>query len=281
MEWRTWPDARSFLDDCEDSLAASPVWNQVPLGIARSLVIDPSRFTAPRLAGVYGPTGFRGAVFQTPPWSVALSRMSLADAAFAGRRWAETFPDLRDAWGEEHEITAFLGAAAATLGATDMALEQGMGLYELRGVADVPRPNGYRRRLEPGDESWLQGWLHAFRDEATPHDPFPAPDQALRAIARGAGHVWIDGGPVAWAQFGRDVGSFVSVGPVYTPPESRGRGYATALVAEMSRMALAEGRQGCTLFTDLANPTSNRIYERIGYRMLGTMRRYRLTVPGS
>jgi predicted GNAT family acetyltransferase len=52
---------------------------------------------------------------------------------------------------------------------------------------------------------------------------------------------------------------------VYTPPGRRGRGYATALVAALSAELLAAGRRFCFLYTDLANPTSNRIYQRIGY----------------
>lgn len=64
----------------------------------------------------------------------------------------------------------------------------------------------------------------------------------------------------------------MSIGPVYTPPELRRRGCATGLVAEMSRPALAEGRVACTPLTDLANPTSNHIYERVGYRRIGTTR---------
>jgi predicted GNAT family acetyltransferase len=56
---------------------------------------------------------------------------------------------------------------------------------------------------------------------------------------------------------------------VYTPPEHRRRGYATALVADLSRHALRTGAERCMLFTDLANPTSNRIYARIGYRRCG------------
>ena len=55
------------------------------------------------------------------------------------------------------------------------------------------------------------------------------------------------------------------VGPVYTPPERRGHGYATSLVAELTAERLAAGHAFCFLFTDLSNPTSNAIYARIGY----------------
>ena len=57
----------------------------------------------------------------------------------------------------------------------------------------------------------------------------------------------------------------VRIGAVYTPPEHRRRGYATATVASLSRAMLDRGRRACYLFTDLANPTSNHIYAEIGY----------------
>jgi predicted GNAT family acetyltransferase len=61
----------------------------------------------------------------------------------------------------------------------------------------------------------------------------------------------------------------MKIGPVYTPPEHRTRGRATALVAYASSWALARGLRSCFLFTDLSNPTSNGIYRRIGYEQVG------------
>ena len=70
------------------------------------------------------------------------------------------------------------------------------------------------------------------------------------------------------------VAGVVRLGPVYTPPEARRHGYATALVAELSRRALAAGATKCMLYTDLANPTSNSIYRAVGYRRSGDARQY-------
>ena len=67
----------------------------------------------------------------------------------------------------------------------------------------------------------------------------------------------------------------IRIGGVYTPPDERRRGYATALVAEVSRIKLAEGKALCFLFTDLANPTSNSIYQKIGYRPVCDFAEYR------
>ena len=81
----------------------------------------------------------------------------------------------------------------------------------------------------------------------------------------GAWVVWDDGDPVSLAAYGNPTPSGTRVGPVYTPLEHRGRGYATSLVADLTAERLAIGLDYCFLFTDLANPTSNAIYARIGY----------------
>ena len=78
--------------------------------------------------------------------------------------------------------------------------------------------------------------------------------------------IWEDGEPVSFAGYGSPTPNGIRVGPVYTPPELRGRGYASALVGELTARLLTGGRRLCFLFTDLANPTSNSIYQRVGYR---------------
>jgi predicted GNAT family acetyltransferase len=77
--------------------------------------------------------------------------------------------------------------------------------------------------------------------------------------------LWVDGEPVSMAGFSGPTPHGIRIGPVYTPPERRRRGYASALVAALSAKLLAEGRDYCFLYTDLANPTSNKIYTDVGY----------------
>lgn len=81
--------------------------------------------------------------------------------------------------------------------------------------------------------------------------------------------MWEDGEPVCTLALSPDVAGTVRVGPVYTPPAQRRRGYASSAVAEASRRALAAGARQCMLFTDLANPTSNKIYASVGYSRFG------------
>ena len=105
----------------------------------------------------------------------------------------------------------------------------------------------------------------------------PDPDETFRRMERnlesrfgseGTGFwLWEDGGqPVSLAGFGGPTPTGIRIGPVYTPPEHRRRGYATTLVADLSSWLLGHGHRACFLYTDLANPTSNRIYVEIGYQ---------------
>lgn len=111
-----------------------------------------------------------------------------------------------------------------------------------------------------------------FREEALPYEQPSTREQVAdvvrRDLASDSGGLWL------WEHAGRVVSLAgargatrhgVRVGPVYTPPELRGHGYATALTATLTEHLLASGRRHVTLFTNLANPTSNAIYQRIGY----------------
>ena len=89
--------------------------------------------------------------------------------------------------------------------------------------------------------------------------------------------LWEDGGvPVSLAGFSGPTPTGIRVGPVYTPPSHRRRGYATTLVADLSQWLLGQGYRACFLYTDRSNPTSNHIYETIGYRQVGEAVEYAL-----
>ncbi|MFN2628619.1 MAG: GNAT family N-acetyltransferase [Gaiellaceae bacterium] len=145
------------------------------------------------------------------------------------------------------------------------------GVLSLERVNPVAPALGCAREATPADRSGLLGWLAAFAIEVL-HDGRPEEEQTVQIVDRriaaaDAGFLlWEDGGEVvSLAGWGGPTPNGIGVGPVYTPPGLRGRGYATALVAELSARLLAGGRRFCFLYTDLANPISNRIYERIGY----------------
>ena len=125
------------------------------------------------------------------------------------------------------------------------------------------------REAGPDDIPIVIGWINAFAeealDEAAHLEGAEAAYRRREADPDGAWLLWDDEGPVSLAAYGSPTPNGTRVGPVYTPPELRGRGYATSLVAELTEQRLAAGLRFCFLFTDLGNPTSNAIYARIGY----------------
>lgn len=276
MRWLVHLDPVEFEAVAGAHLRAAPLVNQMPLGVLATLRTDPARYPVVRLRSVSRDGACVGVLVHTPPWNPTLSAADPDVAALMGGAYAAETYDLFGVFGEEEAANAF--AEAAVTGSGQHAeLEGRMGLFELRQVNPVPAVPGRMRLADAADARLLQAWGEAFHAEAVPHDPPPTADTGVRYATNGRVHLWLsaEGTPVSFAAFGREIEGFVSVGPVYTPPEARGHGYATALVAAMSRQALASGRHGCTLFTDLANPISNAIYEKIGYRRVGTMARVR------
>ena len=106
-------------------------------------------------------------------------------------------------------------------------------------------------------------------------------DARLRATERGALALGRRRRPGLLSGYGGSTPNGIRIGPVYTPPEHRGRGYATSLVTQQSHWLLGARRSFCFLYTDLDNPTSNALYRRIGYRMVAEAREVRFDVRGA
>jgi uncharacterized protein len=141
-------------------------------------------------------------------------------------------------------------------------------IYQLTTVRPPAAGPGQLRRATAADRPLLEAWFAAFHAEAM-HGAV-ASDRAtlvtrwLTAPSRYLA-LWEDGAPVALAGATGPTPHGIRIGAVYTPPEQRRRGYASALVAALSQHQLDAGKRCCFLFTDLRNPTSNHIYQAIGY----------------
>jgi predicted GNAT family acetyltransferase len=141
-------------------------------------------------------------------------------------------------------------------------------VWELREVL-LPTPtHGHLRSATASDAETLSAYWYGFHQDVWGDGDLDAfVDIVKQRIEDGKLYVWeVEGQPVSMAIKTRPVQHGISVGMVYTPPELRGRGYATACVGELSRLLLDSGWAYCSLFTDLANPISNHVYEKIGYR---------------
>jgi GNAT superfamily N-acetyltransferase len=224
-----------------------------------------------------------GAAIWTPPRGVGLSPMptaaaeTLADFLVAG----DARPPAVD--GPDEPAAAFARRYAARTGRTCVA---GMAhrLFRLDRVVAPAGVPGRARPADGADRQLILRWLAEFDVEADPGRPRQddGPHVDRRLAAGPLMWFWeVDGEPVSFAyRSGMSPGpgpkaTVCRISAVYTPPEHRAHGYASANVAAISQNALDGGASACMLYTDRANPTSNKIYQAIGYRPLGTAARWR------
>ena len=154
-----------------------------------------------------------------------------------------------------------------------------MRLHRLERLIEPPVPAGEVRLATAADADALTSWAQGFTDESGSDDPRPGAEVLAPYLRNGTLYVWQNGDIRSMVGWSRDTPNGASISMVYTPSAHRGCGYATALVAHVSRLLLSRGKRFCVLFTNLANPTANAIYARIGYEPLQDVDTWSLRAP--
>jgi len=144
-------------------------------------------------------------------------------------------------------------------------------IYELTAVNPDVHRFGAVRLLNERDMHFFPYWLEAFHAASVYGKTEMAipQDEHLYAYRLSTNKLYVlevDGIPVSMAGYTRELPTAIGIAFVYTPPYFRGKGYATSCVAQLSQIALDKGYAKCVLYTDLLNPTSNSIYQKIGYK---------------
>ncbi|MFF5717365.1 GNAT family N-acetyltransferase [Streptomyces buecherae] len=280
-DWHLTDDLSAFLDRAGAFLRSRPALHTVPLTV-----------TAARLAGGPGPDGdeaplfgslgrvgeVRAAFFRTPPRRLYLTSLSPEEADALAARLARSGHPLPGVNADHGTAAAFAAAWQRRTDATASPYQRER-LYRL-GTLTPPRPPTGRGRVADGrDRQRLMRWHREF---VTAIGGSPAADHGPWAdsrIAHGRVTLWETPGKTPVSMAGRTplVAGQIRVTPVYTPPHLCGRGYASAVTVEVSRAALAAGAAEVLLFADLANPTSNGLYQRIGYRPVADFAVYDFT----
>ncbi len=270
MAWQL-TDSLDEFERAAAELRADPVRQTVPLSVLENLRhAGLSRYGAePPLFGWHERDDgtVDGALLQTPPFPLLLAILPPGSvpgllAALADKRGLPTAVNL----GTTDEV-GFLADWIAVTGGTGKATNRSR-LYVLGElVPPDPAPDGIARAAGEPDVELLVDWYEAFGVEAEA----AGPEDARRGVADRLSHdgqmLWEnDGQPVAMAGLSRIVAGVARVTGVYTPPAHRRHGYAAGVTAAISRAALAAGARSVVLFTDLANPTSNALYQRLGFR---------------
>jgi predicted GNAT family acetyltransferase len=270
-ETRFYDDVAAFWAVTQDLYEAEPAKHTTVLSVIHALLgaaqpdaVPPVLVTLHDTAGA-----LRGAALQTPPWPMALSGLRLDDVSLLAKELLPVHPELDSVMGPRDIAAAFAAAWSAATARTVRPILD-LRLYRLADLL-VPQVDGHARLGTEADLDLLAEHWVAFSAEANAHRPSTfaeARTGVRRLLTLGAGYViWeIDGVPVssACAKFPNAGAS--RIGPVYTPPEHRRRGYAAAATAAAASWALSAGATEVLLYTDLANPTSNAVYQRIGFR---------------
>ena len=259
-------DPAAFLAAASALLLADEARHNLILGLAGTLRDHPSHYLEYGLWLAEDGSEVVGAALRTPPHNLVVARPR-DDSALEALA-AQIDDDPPGIVAAQPEAATFAAAWAVRTGAA-ARMNRAQGVFAVDRVERPAATSGRFRDAGAADRPLLLHWWRAFAEEAlgesTDDDSVAhAVDRRLEAAEAGVS-LWENNRPVSVASFGNPTPNGIRIGPVYTPPEHRRRGYASALVAELSERLLVK-RRFCFLFTDLANPTANRIYERIGYR---------------
>jgi len=276
MQLRRFADPGEFLEVAAPYLVEREATNNVLLGLAATLRVSPGYSIQPPYFGVVESGGqVVAAGVITPPNRLHLSyteQPAALDLLAADVR--AFYPLLPGASGPVPVSQWFAERWLRLTGAriTRTMAERNYQLTQVNAPAGVP---GQARRASAADLDLLADWYLAFEVEAFGESTTDSRARVERVLATPtrAIYLWEDGGgPVSLAGYGSPTPHGMRVGPVYTPPERRGRGYASALVAWVSQHLLDQG-----LFTDQKNHTANHIYQVIGYQPVGDVDEFKFT----
>jgi RimJ/RimL family protein N-acetyltransferase len=254
-------------------LEREPVLHNVICSVVQQAIRRPGPFGNARWFMVQKGSDPVGVAIMTPPFPLTLTPMAPEHLRTLADALVDALPSLPGVSGPGDTPGRFAELWAERTGA---GVELGMSqlMYRLDAVVPPPPADGKLRLADTGDRELLCEWFDAFVREAgaVGGDIGAAVD---RRVADGSLYLWEHTDAVTMVGVVPAVAGVVRVGPVFTPPELRRRGYATNCTAAVSQRALDAGARACMLFTDEANPTSNGIYSRIGYRPVATASEYR------
>jgi hypothetical protein len=235
----------------------------------------------PYLAVVTSGDEVVGVAMRTPPYNAILSALrdervvdAIVDDLLA------VAPDLTGVIGDKGHTRHFADRWTQQTGRAHR-LKTAERIFQLTRVIP-PRPAaGRQREASLADRDLVTRWFGAFIREALREDGSNAQDMADRWLGDPGRtlYLWEDGEPVSICGAAGRTPNGIRIGAVYTPPHRRGQGYASNNVAASSQAQLDSGLRFCFLYTDLSNPTSNRIYREIGYEPVCDVDEYRFEDP--
>ncbi len=272
MQLKVFSDPKSFLEKTEDLLMEKEAENNFPLGKLGELILDP------------GPENYLLAMLEKGGKPVMVFIKTGGPLIISGDEdFFSQGIDLFAKFSKEEnlKIPGVFGPTSHVKSFVEKweeffpiiwreIMEQR--IFRLDKPRIEPGENGKLRTAQEKDIEQVTQWVEMFSKEADPGGEIPpalAREKAEWGIKKKEFFLWEKGKPVSMAKKARPTKNGVAITMVYTPEEYRKKGYGTSCVTALSKKLLGEGYKFCTLFTDAKNPTSNKIYEAIGFREIG------------
>lgn len=268
----SYPTPAAFLCAAQAALEQDEAAHCLVLGLALQFDRHPERLQVlPILKTVRDEHGLRLAALQTPPGNLLIAGFD-GDLAPACQSLAEDFANrqqpLTGALAPEPIAQAF-GQSYAQFTNHEKRLGDRMYLCTLERVLSAPSASGRLRLATPDELDLATAWIHHFKLDTGQQSTLPEARQAGEMNIQDQNiYFWDTGRPVAMARPTRRTPHGISIGQVYTPPEERNRGYATALTGALSRKLLGEGNRYVGLFVDTDNTPAIRAYHKVGFQVI-------------
>ncbi len=272
-DWHLTEDVDEFLARAGEFLRSRPALHTMPLTVAERLRTRGAAAhgaQAPLFGRLERAGDVRAAFYRTPRGRLSPTSLSPEDADALAAHLAALGHCLPGVSADHDTATAFAQAWRRYTGTTPVLRER-LRLYRLGTLTPAePLPAGRARLVGEPDREQLIVWCGEFAVTVGEVVPRDAGSWASTRFADKRYTFWEtpDGTPVSMAGMTSMVAGQIRIDPVYTPAHLRGRGYAGAVTVAVSRAALAEGATDVVLFANASNPTSNALYQRIGYRPL-------------
>ena len=269
---KTYTDPSAFWREVGPHLRGDEARNSLCLGVAYALQAVPDNC-------LYQSALFDGAVLEGACVVCQNSESkSLLPSPVRNKQTAQALLEKLEAGavpydcliGDKQTVAIYRDLLEAKGRKTKVAMRQGV--YRCSRVAMPKNPQGLGMRpATAADADLVARWVEGFGQDALPADLRVNAAEYTQALLANRGVFLLerDGVPISMAAPTRDIGTSCGITLIYTPKPLRRRGYASLLTAMLTQHFLGAGKREVTLFTDMANPTSNSIYKKIGYAFVG------------
>jgi uncharacterized protein len=257
--------AESFLRAAGPLLMMAEAENNLIIGVAQGLARKPSVAVNPYLATVDDGTRTLACAVHIAPFKLLLTRADREPVIALARDAYDAVPELEGISGPDRSAADFAGEWKRLSGSPPQ-IGMRLRIHETRDVADLPMPAGRLRQAQPSDLDELTVWTRAFVKEAGIAEDVDASAVVNGGITNGRLHVWDTGRPASMAAWSGKTPSGVRLHFIYTPPDLRRSGYATACVSALTLEQLRSGSAFCWIYTALSGSAPPNFLRRIGYR---------------